>query len=183
MPDKNEKENAVPAGVTSACGDCPAAAATRRAFIRDVATVVAAALAVGATATPAAALVRAAGAIRPASAGGLLRTYAIPPLDSISVDVANDLILARWQNRLYAFSLKCPHRGTRLEWHADEERIFCPKHKARFTANGAHASGRGSRDLDRYAITRQGSSVVVDLGAVFRADTDAAAWRTAMVAL
>ncbi|MGH7620042.1 MAG: ubiquinol-cytochrome c reductase iron-sulfur subunit [Gemmatimonadaceae bacterium] len=142
---------------------------------------VAAALALGATASPAAALVRAAGEIRPASTRGLFRSYAIPSTDSISVDVGNDVILARWQERVYAFSLKCPHRGTRLEWHADEQRIFCPKHKARFTPDGAHDTGRQSRDLDRYAIARQGGSVAVDLGAVLRADTDTEAWSAAVV--
>ena len=102
---------------------------------------------------------------------------------TFEVDVDSDLILARWQNRVYAFSLKCPHRGTRLEWHADERRIFCPKHKARFTPDGAHDTGRQSRDLDRYAIARQGGSVAVDLGAVLRVDTDAKGWAAAVVAL
>ncbi|HET7092382.1 MAG TPA: hypothetical protein VFI22_02865, partial [Thermomicrobiales bacterium] len=96
------------ADAKAACNDCPAVAASRRAFIRDVATLVAGALAVGVVASPAAALARAAGEIRPTSAGGVLRTYDIPSTDSISVDVGNDLILARWQNRVYAFSLKCP---------------------------------------------------------------------------
>lgn len=164
-----------------ACNDCPAATAGRRAFVRDVATMVAGILTVGALASPAAALARAAGEIQPTSAGGLLRAYAIPSTDSIAVDIGNDLILARWQNRVYAFSLKCPHRGTRLEWHGDEQRIFCPKHKARFTPNGAHDTGRRSRDLDRYPISRQGASVAVDLGAVLRADIDAEAWSAAVV--
>jgi nitrite reductase/ring-hydroxylating ferredoxin subunit len=138
-------------------------------------------LTVGALASPAAALARAAGEIQPTSAGGLLRTYAIPSADSIAVDVRNDLILARSRNRVYAFSLKCPHRGTRLEWHGDEQRIFCPKHKARFTPSGAHDTGRQSRDLDRYQISRQGALVAVDLGTVLRADTDAQAWSAAVV--
>ncbi len=107
----------------------------------------------------------------------------IPSTDSISVDVGNDLILARWQARVYAFSLKCPHRGTRLEWHADEQRIFCPKHKARFKPDGAHDTGRQSRDLDRYAIARQGGSVAVDLGTVLRADADTKAWSAAVVSM
>jgi nitrite reductase/ring-hydroxylating ferredoxin subunit len=167
----------------TACSDCPTAVATRRAFIRDVAAMAAAALAVGVTASPAAALARVAVEIRPTRTRGLFRTYAIPPADSISVDAGNDLILARWQNRVYAFSLACPHRGTRLEWHPDEQRIFCPKHKARFTPDGAHDTGRQSRDLDRYPITRQGGSVAVDLGAVLRVDTDAKAWAAAVVAI
>lgn len=167
---------------TTACADCPAAAASRRAFLRDVGVMVATLFATGAAASPAAALVNAVSETRATGARGLLRTYALPATDSVSVDVGNDLILARWQNRVYAFSLKCPHRGTRLEWIENEKRIFCPKHKARFTADGTHASGRGSRDLDRYSLTRQGGSIVVDLGTVLRADTDLDAWRAAVVA-
>jgi nitrite reductase/ring-hydroxylating ferredoxin subunit len=181
MFENQTNSGAVAADAKAACDNCPAVTASRRAFIRDVATMVAGALAFGAIASPAAALVRAAGEIRPTNASGLLRTYAIPSTDSISVDVGNDLILARWQNRVYAFSLKCPHRGTRLEWHSDEQRIFCPKHKARFTPNGAHDTGRQSRDLDRYQISQQGASVAVDLGVVLRADTNAQAWSAAVV--
>jgi hypothetical protein len=66
--------------------------------------------AVGAAASPAAALVHAASEIRSTGTIGAMRTYAIPTADTISVDVANDVILARSQNRVYAFSLKCPHR-------------------------------------------------------------------------
>jgi nitrite reductase/ring-hydroxylating ferredoxin subunit len=167
----------------AACHHCPAATAGRRAFIRDMAAMVAGVLASGALASPAAALVDAAGEIGPSGTTGLLRTYAIPATDSISIDVGNDLILARWQNRLYAFSLKCPHRGTRLEWLDNERRIFCPKHKARFTPGGAHDSGRQSRDLDRYAISRQGASVVVDVGTTLRSDNDGPAWTAAAIAL
>jgi nitrite reductase/ring-hydroxylating ferredoxin subunit len=84
---------------------------------------------------------------------------------------------------VYAFSLRCPHRGTRLEWLTSERRIFCPKHKARFTPEGAHDSGRQSRDLDRYDITRRGSAIAVDLAALRRADQDPVAWRAAVIVL
>lgn len=181
MFENQANTGAVAGDAKAACNDCPAVTASRRAFIRDVATMVAGALAVGAIASPAAALARAAAEIRPTSTGGALRTYAIPATDSISVDDGNDLILARWQNRVYAFSLKCPHRGTLLEWRGDEQRIFCPKHKARFTPNGSHDTGRQSRDLDRYQISRQGASVAVDLGVVLRADTGPQAWSAAVV--
>ena len=164
----------------SSC-DCPIAAAGRRRFLRDVGAMVAAALAVGALASPAAALVNAVAEVGPTNAAGPLRTYALPSTDSISIDVANDVILARWQGRVHAFSLKCPHRGARLEWHEDEQRIFCPKHKARFTAEGTHDSGRGSRDLDRYRLSRQNGSIVVDLASVLRTDADPGAWRAAVI--
>ena len=166
-----------------ACDACPAAVASRRAFVRDVVTMVAGLFAVGAIASPAAALVHAASEIRSTRTNGLMRAYAIPTVDTISVDAGNDVILARWQNRVYAFSLKCPHRGTHLEWITDQRRIFCPKHKARFLADGSHDSGRQSRDLDRYGLSRQGGSVVVDLGTVLRADIDREAWQAAVIAI
>jgi nitrite reductase/ring-hydroxylating ferredoxin subunit len=164
----------------SSCGDCPAAAATRRAFLRDVAVAVAGAVAFGAFAGPAFAESVSEG--KPIARRGMLRTYAIPGADSIVVDVDSDVALARWQSRVYAFSLRCPHRGTRLEWHADEARMFCPKHKARFRPDGAHDSGRASRDLDRFAIQRQNGVVVVDLDTLYRADRDNA-WRDAVIVL
>jgi nitrite reductase/ring-hydroxylating ferredoxin subunit len=163
------------------CGDCPIAAAGRRAVLRNAALAVAGALALGATAREALAerVAEATASLR----RGLLRAYALPGEGTVSVDAANDLVLARWDNRVYAFSLKCPHRGTRLEWQAAERTLFCPKHKARFAPDGAHLSGRQSRDLDRYDIKREGSSVVVDLGALRRADQDGERWRTAVVAV
>ena len=89
------------------------------------------------------------------------------------------MILVRWRERAYAFSTKCPHRGARLEWHPSEDRDFCPKHTARFRPDGAHDSGRKSRDLDRYDIRREGTSLVIRLDALRRADTDPTGWAAA----
>lgn len=177
----NTRDNQTSESPARGCGDCPAATASRRAFLRDMGAVVATLFAAGAAMSPAAALANAVSETRATGSRGLLRTYPLPSADSIAIDVDNEVIVARWQNRVYAFSLKCPHRGARLEWHQDEERIFCPKHKARFTGDGSHDSGRRSRDLDRHRLSRQGGSVIVDLGAVLRADTDAAAWQAAVI--
>jgi nitrite reductase/ring-hydroxylating ferredoxin subunit len=181
MTDRIEPRSGAGDPQPAAACDCPLANAGRRRFLRDVGAMVAAVLAVGAVASPAAALVNAVTEVGPTNAAGPLRTYSLPSTDSISLDVANDVILARWQDRVHAFSLKCPHRGARLEWHEDEQRIFCPKHKARFTADGTHDSGRGSRDLDRYRLSRQAGSIVVDLATVLRADSDPDAWRAAVI--
>ncbi|MCC7194291.1 MAG: Rieske (2Fe-2S) protein [Gemmatimonadaceae bacterium] len=169
-----------PAGPGAACGECPAAAAGRRAFLRDVAFAAAGAL-VLTGGSAARALAASVAPVQPAGASGTQRTYPIPARDAIQVDASNDLILARWQGKVYAFSLRCPHRGARLEWRENEGRVFCPKHKARFAPDGTHDSGRESRDLDRYEIARQGASVTVDLGAVLHADQDADAWRAAVI--
>ena len=107
--------------------------------------------------------------------------YPIPGADGVSVDESAEVILVRWQGRAYAFSTSCPHKGATLRWRPDEGRVFCPKHKARFLPDGAHASGRRTRALDRYDIARRGATLVVSLDALHRADRDAAAWERAWV--
>jgi len=154
--------------------------ADRRAFVRAAALGVLGALA-GEVALPE--IARSLGTAAGTRVGRSELRYALPSGDVVQVDEGNDLILVRWQGRAYAFSAKCPHRGSRLEWRASESRVFCPKHKARFRADGAHDSGRSSRDLDRYDIRREGSSLVIRLDVLRRADTDPAGWAAAVVAL
>lgn len=164
------------------CGECPIAT-SRRAFLRDVGVTAAAAVAAVAFNRPALAFAESVAEIEPIGSRLMERSYAIPRSDGVSVDVRSEVILARWENRVYAFSLKCPHKGAKLEWRASEQRVFCPRHKARFLADGSHVSGRGKRDLDRYQVRRQGSSVAVNLDRMYRQDKDAAAWAAAVVAL
>ena len=161
------------------CSHCPIVV-DRRAFLRNAALTAAAAL-VGLGAARSAAFASTVRTISPDDRRGTERSYRIPTAESVYVDSGSEVILARWQNRLYAFSLACPHRGATLEWRPGESRVFCPRHKARFRTDGAHDSGRASRDLDRFDIHRIGDSVVVNLAALRRADTDAAAWAAASV--
>jgi nitrite reductase/ring-hydroxylating ferredoxin subunit len=154
--------------------------ADRRAFVRAAALGVLGALA-GEVALPE--LAGAIGSTTPTRRGRAELRYMLPAGDGVQVDEGNDVILVRWQGRAYAFSAKCPHRGARLEWRAVESRVYCPKHKARFRADGAHDSGRASRDLDRYDVRRDGSSLVIRLDVLRRADTDPAGWAAAVVAL
>ena len=152
----------------------------RRAFLRAAALGVLGAIA-GEAAFPE--LARSLGTTTPTRAGRAELRYTLPTDDGVQVDEGNEVILVRWQGRAYAFSAKCPHRGARLEWRAAEGRVFCPKHKARFRADGAHDSGRSSRDLDRYDIRREGTSLVIRLDTLRRADTDPAGWAAAVVSL
>lgn len=167
---------------TRECTACPIAAVSRRVFLRDAALAAAATMAALGLA-PGPAFAKAVRATAPVAATRAERTYELPPVDGVAIDSVNEVILVRWQGSAYAFALACPHRGTPLEWHADEARVFCPKHKARFRPDGAHDSGRESRNLDRYDIRRQGNTLVVVLGALRRADVDGAAWTRAVVSL
>ena len=167
---------------TNECHECPIVEVSRRAFLRNAALATAATMAaIGLT--PSSAFAEAVRATSPLRAGGAERAYRIPAADGVSIDAANEVILVRWQGLAYAFSLACPHRGTRLEWHADEGRVFCPKHKARFRPDGAHDSGRQTRNLDRYEMRRQGATLVVMLDRLHRVDVDPAGWTAAVVSL
>lgn len=173
------------AHASQSCEQCPVVT-SRRAFLRDAAAVAAAAVAAVSIAQPGVAFAQSVVEIEPAStptARRAERNYAIPPADSVSVDLSNDVILARWENRVYAFSTRCPHKGERLEWRQSEERVYCPRHEARFLADGSHISGRSTRDLDRYSIRRSANDIVVDLGELRRRDIDPDAWTQAVVAL
>jgi len=161
------------------CAKC-SLAMDRRTFLRGAAFAAAATLAALGVA-PGAAFAANVRAISPSSGAGGQRAYRLPTADGVAVDSVNDVIIARWQGRVYAFSLRCPHRGTRLEWHAGETRIFCPKHKARFRPDGSHDSGRSTRNLDRYEVQRRGEELVVMLDALRRADEDPTGWSAAIV--
>ena len=163
------------------CGECPIAT-NRRRFLRDTGLAVVAAL-VASGLRPGIALAGLVSEIRPVRSKGDLRSYIIGDADAVMIDADNDVILARSRGKVYAFSLRCPHKGARLVWHEDESRIYCPKHKARFSAEGKHASGRRSRNLDRYALRREGREFIVDTGTLYREDTDRSAWNAAAVAV
>lgn len=164
------------------CSACPIVELNRRAFLRDAALAAAATMAAIGLA-PGAAFAEAVRTAAPVRAARAERAYRIPAADGVSIDADNEVILVRWQGLGYAFSLACPHRGTRLEWRADEGRVFCPKHKARFRPDGTHDSGRQTRNLDRYDIRRQGETLVVALDRLHRVDLEPAAWTAAVASL
>jgi Rieske Fe-S protein len=116
---------------------------------------------------------------------GSRHSYAIPPVDGAQIDRDNDVILVRWQDGLYAFSLSCPHQNTALKWSESDHRFQCPKHHSEFTPDGTYVpdSGRATRNMDRFAITRDGAGVAVDLDKLYEQDTDGAAWTAAVVKL
>jgi nitrite reductase/ring-hydroxylating ferredoxin subunit len=145
------------------CGSCELG---RRAFLRDAAMAVAAAVTIG----------------RPA--GGQTRAYPLPAQDGATVDRESDVILMRWQGSVYAFSLACPHQNTALRWLGGSDMRFqCPKHKSKYRPDGTFIEGRATRGLDRFPIRREGERVLVDLDHLLRQTDDAAAWSAAVVRL
>jgi arsenite oxidase small subunit len=156
----------------------------RRRFLRDSFLSVAGALvAVGMRKTEAFAMPMAFTEAK--RSAGSMHSYSVPAADGAQIDKDNDVILVRWQDAVYAFSLSCPHQNTALKWDASEHTFQCPKHHSKFTPSGTYVadSGRATRDMDRLAIARDGAGVRVDVDKLYQEDTDGPQWSAAVVRL
>ena len=165
---------------TDECTGCEIAEHGRRAFLRDLAisaAAVAAALGIVPRSADAAPF-RFIGAL---AVRGPERSYAIPSSDGVQIDKAEEVIIARAGGAVYAFALACPHQNTALRWDGGQNRFQCPKHKSKYRPDGTFIEGRATRGLDRFAVRKDGNSIVVDLDRLFREDRDKAAWAGAVV--
>ena len=163
------------------CHECPIPP-TRRAFLRDAA-LTALGLLVGVGATRSAAAQLPVGFTSPLLARGTRRNYPIPAADGVEIDRENEVILVRWQQAVYAFNLSCPHQNTALRWNDGAHRFQCPKHHSQYQPSGEFIDGRATRGMDRFSITRDGTSVAVDVDAMHKQDEDPAGWTAAVVHL
>lgn len=111
------------------------------------------------------------------------RRYPIPAADSVNIDHAAQLIVARVQGQVFVFALSCPHQNNAVKWVAKDHRFQCTKHDSQYQPDGVHTSGRATRNMDRFVIRRDGDSVVVDLHRWFQSDKDPAGWAAATIAV
>ena len=161
------------------CETCPLV--NRRDFLRDTAFGVAAVMATFGLARSASALP--VSMIKAVARGKAGITYAIPATDSVQIDRDNEVILARYQNAVYAFNLSCPHQRTALRWNEQDKQFQCPKHHSKYDPRGTFITGRATRSMDRLAITRQGNNVIVDIDTMYKEDEDTPQWTAAFVKL
>ena len=122
-------------------------------------------------------------AVRAASGRGAELSYALPPADGVQIDQDNDVILVRSANRIFAFALACPHENTALRWRARDRRFQCPRHESKYQPDGTFMSGRATRNMDRFALRRDGDQVIVDLEKLFRSDRQKAEWESAAITI
>ena len=161
-------------------GGCDGCELGRRAFLRDAAGAVAAALLLlGARKAEAAGLPLS--LMEPLRASKAERTYALPATVGASIDRDAEVILVRWHGKAYAFALSCPHQNTALRWLEHDGRFQCPKHKSKYRPDGTFIEGRATRGMDRYDVRRDGASVVVNLDVLHEQDKDPAGWNAAAV--
>ena len=111
------------------------------------------------------------------------KRYSLPAADSVNIDRQTQVILVRFQNAVYAFALSCPHENAAVKWLAKDHRFQCSKHDSQYQPNGTYTSGKSTRNLDRYAIRREDTMVIVDLQHWFQSDKDPAGWASAVIQL
>ena len=107
--------------------------------------------------------------------------YPIPAADTVNIDTKNEVILARSNGNVYAFTLSCPHQNTALRWLQKDARFQCPKHKSKYSPTGEFIDGRATRNMDRLPIALEGNLVSVDVLHEIKSDQDAAKWAAAFV--
>jgi nitrite reductase/ring-hydroxylating ferredoxin subunit len=108
-------------------------------------------------------------------------TYPVPASDGATFDRDNEVILVRWKGELFAFALSCPHQNTALKWLDGDGRFQCPKHKSKYQPDGTFISGRATRNMDRFAIRKEGKGVVVNLAKMYKSDKQSALWDGARI--
>jgi nitrite reductase/ring-hydroxylating ferredoxin subunit len=111
------------------------------------------------------------------------RRYPIPAGDGVTIDRKEQVIIVRYQGRLYAFNLSCPHENTALKWLPKDMRFQCPKHESKYQPTGTFMSGRATRNMDRLAIRRDGDAIFVDISHIIKSDANPDAWNAASLAL
>lgn len=60
---------------------------------------------------------------------------------------------------------KCPHLGCRVPWCKTSQWFECPCHGSQYNRVGEKKGGPAPRGMDRFAVSLDGSTVVVDTGA------------------
>ena len=110
-------------------------------------------------------------------------TYPVPAADAVSIDREAEIILVRFHQQALAFNLACPHENTALRWRQEDGRFQCPRHGSKYQPDGTFISGRATRNLDRFAIRRDGDKLIVDVNRLYRSDQQKAEWDAAAVTL
>jgi Rieske Fe-S protein len=109
--------------------------------------------------------------------------YPIPGSDGVTIDRDNAIIIVRFQGKLIAFNLSCPHQTAAVRWRQASLRFECSKHDSVYTPDGTYVGGRATRNMDRFAVRRSGNSIIVNEAQMFQSDEQKAAWDAAFIAV
>lgn len=119
----------------------------------------------------------------PRFATGHELTYPIPAADGATIDRDNGVIVVRYQHQALSFNLSCPHENAAVRWKSALGRFECSRHDSVYSPAGVYTAGRATRNMDRFAIRKSGTSLVVDVSRLIQSDVQKAAWEAAAVPL
>ena len=160
------------------CEGCPLIP-ERREFLRNAAAFAVAAISLGLPIRSVSAKV-----MSSAIGGRKTLSYPLPAVDGADIDRDNEVILVRYKNEVFAFSLGCPHQNVALRWNETDMRFQCPKHHSQYQPSGEFITGRATRNMDRLAIRRDAANnIIVDPDTLYQSDEDEAQWKAAVVKL
>jgi len=117
----------------------------------------------------------------PVAAAGNELTYPMPAADGATIDRDNGVIVVRSQNKVFAFNLSCPHENAAVRWKPALGRFECSRHDSQYRPDGVYTSGRATRNMDRFPVRKNGSTLVVDVSRLIQSDQQKAAWDAAVV--
>jgi nitrite reductase/ring-hydroxylating ferredoxin subunit len=182
--DMNEKQNSssYPSELSSDACPCLKTLSTRRDFLSLGRCCITTALALYGFHVDAVHALAVTGTQTPEGQGSMV-DYPLPTADGISIDRENQVILVRSEMRIFAFALACPHENTALRWREKDRRFQCPRHESKYRPDGVFLSGRATRNMDRFAIRRDGQKAMVSLAQLFRADNQKTEWESAVILL
>jgi cytochrome b6-f complex iron-sulfur subunit len=75
---------------------------------------------------------------------------------------AGRLFVANTGTRVFALSQKCPHLGCRIPFCESSGHFECPCHGSKYDIGGEWIEGPAPRGMDRYRLTVDGDTLVVD---------------------
>ena len=76
-------------------------------------------------------------------------------------------VVEGYDQGIVALYQKCPHLGCRVPWCKTSQWFECPCHGSQYNQNGEKKAGPAPRGMDRFAVSVDGATVVVDTGQIF----------------
>ena len=82
--------------------------------------------------------------------------------DTATYVPAGRLFVANTGTRVFALSQKCPHLGCRIPFCESSGHFECPCHGSKYDIGGEWIEGPSPRGMDRYRLSVDGDTLVVD---------------------
>lgn len=84
------------------------------------------------------------------------------PADTATYVTAGRLWIANTGTQLFALSQRCPHLGCRVPFCESSGHFECPCHGSKFDIGGEWIEGPAPRGMDKFELSMEGDSLVVD---------------------